>query len=803
MQLFRNSLPCYKMRTEILQKMTDNQVLVISGETGCGKTTQVPQYILEAAGLAGEASKVSLVCTQPRRVAAITVAGRVGTEMEDRDNSVVGYQVRLDRKVPRSQGSILYCTTGVLLQKLKSDSQLRQFTHIVIDEIHERDVMADLLLVLIRNILPLRPELKLILMSATLNASKFSSYMGNCETLHIPGFMFPVKKYYLEDVLELTQWESVEWEGEEVKPENRISEEEVEKLVEKKRLAPKTVENLLRFDAETLNLELVASLVKFIHEEKPPGAILVFLPGWEEISFLHDILSCDLTEVFVLPLHSSMPHHEQKKIFEVPHGGRRKIVIATNIAESSVTINDIVYVVDSGKAKMKSFDSENNVARLQVEWISQANAKQRMGRAGRLRKGEVFKLYTQHKEDRLSEFMVPEITRCRLENIILRLKVLEQDVKQVFSQLMDCPSARSVELAEEILLDIGAVTESLQLTGLGWTLGQLPIDPQLGKMLVLGCVFSCLDPVLSVVSCLEYKSPFIVTSKTRDQMAAMDMLASNTLSDHLTIANILSVFDGFDAKAGQARTNAVQEFCYQNFLSQGVLRTIQRNKVQFCSELYKLGLVSSSDPMARECNQNSGCEGLVRALVSLGLLPNILNIAEEEDGTVRLHSMNSKDLAFHPKSCNRDLIKKLSNKSFLSSMPRWFTYYEKIDTSNMFISDSTAVSHFVLLLLASNLTFETHPDPSSDASIDPNTKSQLGVLFPNDQIKISCAMIGSGKSKMRLLLCDEETRRQISAVRSVLTRTIQQKCTKGRKWELESGEGKILGALAWCIVNDK
>ena len=597
MQSFRKSLPCHKMRAEILNNIHHNQVLVISGETGCGKTTQVPQYILEEAALRGEASKVSLVCTQPRRVAAITVAGRVAAEMEDTEQKMVGYQVRLDRKVPREQGSILYCTTGVLLQKLKSDTMLKQFTHIIIDEIHERDVTADLLLVLVRKILPLRPQLKLILMSATLNASKFSSYMSSCPTLHVPGFMFPVEKHYLEDILELTGWEPVE--DDDVKQENKTPEEVVGKLVERKKLSSKTAASLLNFDTESINLDLLVSLVRFIHEERPRGAVLVFLPGWEDINSLIEMLYCALTDVLLLPLHSSMSYHDQKKIFEKPPDSVRKIVIATNIAESSVTINDIVYVVDCGKAKMKSFDSERNVASLQVEWISQANAKQRMGRAGRLRRGEVFKLYTEYKEDRLTDFMVPEILRCRLEDIILRLKILDQNVPEVFSQLMDSPNARSVELAEETLLDIGAVTRSLQLTGLGWILGQLPIDPQLGKMMVLGAVFSCLDPILSVVSCLEYKSPFTVTSKTREQMAALDMLSSNTLSDHLCIANILEVWEGFNARAGQTRTREAQDFCYQNFLSQGVLLTIEKNKKLFCAELSKLKLVSSSNPKVR------------------------------------------------------------------------------------------------------------------------------------------------------------------------------------------------------------
>ena len=410
--------------------------------------------------------------------------------------------------------------------------------------------------------MPKRPDLKVILMSATLNASKFSAYMYNCPVLHVPGFMFPVEQFYLEDALELTKYRHV---CSDVDTNNNespiaITEEEVAILAATKNLSEETCSNLLHPLSENLSfhLDLVADLIKHLDSSRPPGAVLVFVPGWEEITVLSNMLLGRDT-ILVLPLHGSMSAQDQKKIFLPAQRGLRKVVIATNIAESSVTINDIVYVVDCGKAKMKSFDVESNSSELKVDWISKANAKQRMGRAGRIRKGQVFKMYTQSRELKLGDFMVPEIVRCRLENVILKLKVLGyKNVDDFFIQLMDIPNEASVTLAKQTLYDIGAISEDGELTGLGWTLGQLPSDPQLGKMMILGAGFSCLDPILSVVTALEHKSPFVVTSKARELAAAVDRLARETGSDHLAQANVMAAWDGLNSRGGQARTSGIQ-----------------------------------------------------------------------------------------------------------------------------------------------------------------------------------------------------------------------------------------------------
>ena len=265
---FKKSLPCHRERENILQCIRDNQVVVISGETGCGKTTQVPQYILEHAAARDDVSGVNIVCTQPRRVAAISVAQRVATETGTRLGDMVGYSVRHDSLPPSWAASVLFCTTGVLVKRLESDTQLLSFSHIIIDEIHERDVMADILLVLIKQILPKRPNLKVILMSATLDASKFSTYMNNCASLHVPGFMFPVHENFLEDVLEMTNYKfdsHISVNDTNNNQKLAMTENEVDQLSTTKELSDNTKSGLVHPHSETLNLDLVVETVTWIH----------------------------------------------------------------------------------------------------------------------------------------------------------------------------------------------------------------------------------------------------------------------------------------------------------------------------------------------------------------------------------------------------------------------------------------------------------------------------------------------------------------------------------------------------------
>ena len=313
-----------------------------------------------------------------------------------------------------------------------------------------------------------------------------------------------------------------------------------------------------------------------------------------------------------------MSPQDQKLIFApVPHG-HRKIVIATNIAESSVTIQDVVYVVDCGRAKLKMFDCAQNADSLQVDWVSRANVVQRAGRAGRVRPGQVFKLYSKAREEMLAAHLPAEMLRCRLDSVVLRVLVLgHTDLALFLSSLPDPPPAAAVSLARRSLVQLGAVTESgtrLELTGLGATLGRLPLEPQLGRLLLLGTVLSCLDPVLSVVTSLDTKPAFTVTSRPGELARAVDSLAAETCSDHLAIANAVACWDGLSGGGGRAGRAAAAQFRQDHCLSSRVLAGMDRAKQQLVGELFKLGLTSNADPRNQQSNSNSACEVCLLAL---------------------------------------------------------------------------------------------------------------------------------------------------------------------------------------------
>ncbi|KAJ7375602.1 ATP-dependent RNA helicase dhx29, partial [Desmophyllum pertusum] len=372
MQEFRKKLPAYEQKEELLQLINSEQVLVISGETGCGKTTQVAQFILDDAIARGCGSTCRVMCTQPRRISAISVAERVAAERDEKcgENGSVGFQIRLESKLPRKQGSILYCTTGVLLRWLVSDPLLLGTSHIILDEIHERDILSDFLIIILKDLLPKRPDLKLILMSATLNSEMFSAYFGNCKMSHIPGFTFPVQELYLEEIIEKTGYEVKEkavgfgrkqprW-----KQHKRTKSSAKDRRLEKSnawltesqwddnemewqqylhsirgRFSPKTITTLQNMDLEKIDFQLLVRVITHISLRMEEGAILVFLPGWDDISKLHDNLKkqtlFSLTDKFcIIPLHSMMPSAKQHEVFDRPPKGVRKIVIATNIAET-------------------------------------------------------------------------------------------------------------------------------------------------------------------------------------------------------------------------------------------------------------------------------------------------------------------------------------------------------------------------------------------------------------------------------------------------------------------------------------
>ncbi|KAJ4436719.1 hypothetical protein ANN_16851 [Periplaneta americana] len=467
----RRQLPAWSRMEIILNAVKKHQVVVVSGETGCGKSTQVPQFLLDDWLLnwsSAEKSHLEIICTQPRRLSAIGVAERVAEERVERIGNTIGYQIRLESKMSSST-RLLFCTTGILLRRLESEPQLNSVSHIIVDEVHERSEESDFLLLILRDLLPFRPDLKVILMSATLNAALFSSYFEQVPTIEIPGRTFPVEQLFLEDILEKTNFaleensmysrkmkksgnsgpgdiSSLECELEmaDIKgsltiisnPATRDEHLTITQLYHRYKDYNKlTCKNLYLMDPEKINYDLIETVLTWIvageHNFPRKGAILVFLPGMAEISSLHDqlmdhpVLTPRSGKFVLVPLHSTLTSEEQAAVFKKPKPGVRKIVLSTNIAETSVTIDDCVYVVDCGKMKEKRFDSNKNMESLELVWVSQANALQRKGRAGRVMPGVCIHLFTKHRYDyHFLKQPIPELHRVPLEQLLLRIKTL-------------------------------------------------------------------------------------------------------------------------------------------------------------------------------------------------------------------------------------------------------------------------------------------------------------------------------------------------------------------------------------------
>ncbi|CAI0400616.1 unnamed protein product [Linum tenue] len=459
---FRKSLPAYKEKDALLKSLAQNQVIVVSGETGCGKTTQLPQYILESEIEAARGAVCNIICTQPRRISAMSVAERVAAERGEKLGESVGYKVRLEGMKGKDT-RLLFCTTGVLLRRLLLDRDLRGVTHVIVDEIHERGMNEDFLLIVLKDLLPRRPDLRLVLMSATLNAELFSSYFGGAPTLHIPGFTYPVRAQFLENILETTGYRltlnnQIDDYGQEKtwkmqkqtqgfrKRKSQIASDTVEST-DFRGYSHRTQESLSNWNPDSIGFNLIEHVLCHIVKNERPGAVLVFMTGWDDINSLKDQLQAhpvlgDPSKVLLLACHGSMASSEQRLIFDKPEDGLRKIVLATNMAETSITINDVVFVVDCGKAKETSYDALNNTPCLLPTWISKASARQRRGRAGRVQPGECYHLYPKCVYDAFSDYQLPELLRTPLQSLCLQIKSLQLgSISEFLSQALQAPEA--------------------------------------------------------------------------------------------------------------------------------------------------------------------------------------------------------------------------------------------------------------------------------------------------------------------------------------------------------------------------
>ncbi|PAN45021.1 hypothetical protein PAHAL_9G088000 [Panicum hallii] len=705
----RKSLPAYKEKERLLAAIARNQVIVISGETGCGKTTQLPQFVLESEIESGRGAFCNIICTQPRRISAMAVAERVSTERGEGLGESVGYKVRLEG-IKGKDTHLLFCTSGILLRRLLSDRNLNGVTHVFVDEIHERGMNEDFLLIVLKDLLSRRRDLRLILMSATLNAELFSSYFGGAPTIHIPGFTHPVRAHFLEDILErsgyrLTSSNQLDDYGQDKvwktqrqllprKRKNQITTlvEDALKNSSFETYGSRTRDSLANWNPDCIGFNLIEAVLCHICRKERPGAVLVFMTGWDDISCLKDQLKAhpllgDPNRVLLLACHGSMATAEQRLIFEKPPPNVRKVVLATNMAEASITINDIVFVVDCGKAKETTYDALNNTPCLLPSWISKASARQRRGRAGRVQPGECYHLYPRCVYDAFADYQLPELLRTPLNSLCLQIKSLQvASIGEFLSAALQPPEPLAVQNAVEFLKMIGALDGNENLTDLGRYLSILPVDPKLGKMLIMGAVFRCIDPVLTVVAGLSVRDPFLLPQDKKDLAGtAKSRFSAKDYSDHMALVR---AYEGWkDAE----REGSAYEYCWRNFLSAQTLQAIHSLRKQFSYILKDSGLI---DTDANTNNSLSHNQSLVRGIICSGLFPGIASVVHRES-SMSFKTMDDGQVLLYANSVNA---------KYQTIPYPWLVFGEKVKVNAVFIRDSTGVSDSVLILFGGAVT---------------------------------------------------------------------------------------------------
>ncbi|KAJ3393662.1 ATPdependent RNA helicase [Entophlyctis sp. JEL0112] len=724
----RESLPAFKQKDTILHTLQNNQVVIISGETGCGKSTQVPQFILDQAISENRGAWCKILIAQPRRISAIGLADRVAAERAEQCGKTVGYHIRLESRMsPKTR--LLFCTTGIMLRRLEEgphgetvEGGIDDVSHVIVDEVHERSVDSDLLLKMLKDLIRVRQNLKVILMSATLNAELFAEYFDNAPVVHIPGRTFAVNALFLEDVLAKVKYtppsdlcrrhrpgstsknqssqsgdqtDFQKKKAEEKKQQNqRTLDDAVDEDLDYEALLkryPKLTESgakaLAVVDTNKIQYPLIEILVSEIVENllggkrlaipgmsspeksqkkknksKPQKSaitsenvgpssleasnrgILIFLPGMAEIVTLHELLQSNASiraatqnGKLCMALHGVLSSEEQKRVFNKPPENAVKIIIATNVAETSITIDDIVFVIDSGKMKQTQYDPTKGMASLD---------------------------------------------EC---------------------EMIEPPSDSSIKSAISSLEMMGALTEEEDLTSLGFHLARLPVDAKIGKFILYGSIFGCLDSALTIAAAMSGKSPFVAPFDKRGLADAKKKGFSTGFSDHLTL---LVAYDAW-ISARQSGHSQESAFLYDNFLSRTTLNTIASLKRQFAEELSDTGFIKVklrardlerqggrfSDGVAEAIGESRRPDDheLVKAILVAALYPNVIKIDNAQQnargGAMRFCVEGDEFVAIHPASVNVKIDR------FPSS---FLVYHEKVKTTKVYIRDCSSVSPLAL-----------------------------------------------------------------------------------------------------------
>ncbi|XP_036937817.1 ATP-dependent RNA helicase DHX8-like [Acanthopagrus latus] len=616
----RESLPIFKLKDELVQAVHDNQILIVVGETGSGKTTQITQYLAEA----GYTSRGKIGCTQPRRVAAMSVAKRVSEEYGCRLGQEVGYTIRFE-DCTSTETVIKYMTHGMLQRECLIDSDMSQYALIMLDEAHERTIHTDVLFGLLKKTIQKRKDLKLIVSSATLDAVKFSQYFFEAPIFTIPGRTFPVEILYTKE-------------------------------------------------PETDYLDASLITVMQIHLTEPPGDILVFLTGQEEIDTACELLyermkslGPDVPELIILPVYSALPSEMQTRIFDPAPPGSRKVIIATNIAETSLTIDGIYYVVDPGFVKQIVYNSKTGIDQLVVTPISQAQAKQRSGRAGRTGPGKCYRLYTERAyRDEMLTTNVPEIQRTNLASTVLSLKAMGINDLLAFD-FMDAPPMETLITAMEQLYTLGALDDEGLLTRLGRRMAEFPLEPMLCKMLIMSVHLGCSEEMLTIVSMLSVQNIFY---RPKDKQALADQKKTKFFQlegDHLTL---LAVYNSWK------NNKFSNPWCFENFIQARSLKRAQDIRKQMLSimDRHKLDVVSCGKATVRV--QKAICSGFFR------------NAARKHPHDGYRTLIDQQVVYLHPSS------------TLFNRQPEWLVYHELVLTTKEYMREVTTIDPRWLVELA-------------------------------------------------------------------------------------------------------
>ncbi|EDW09996.1 putative pre-mRNA-splicing factor ATP-dependent RNA helicase PRP1 isoform X1 [Drosophila mojavensis] len=627
----RITLPVFEYQADFMRLLSQHQCIVLVGETGSGKTTQIPQWCVDFAVSKG---RKGVACTQPRRVAAMSVAQRVSEEMDVNLGDEVGYSIRFE-DCSSAKTLLKYMTDGMLLREAMSDPMLDQYQVILLDEAHERTLATDILMGVLKEVIRQRNDLKLVVMSATLDAGKFQQYFDNAPLMNVPGRTHPVEIFYTPE------------------PERDYLEAAIRTVIQ-------------------------------IHIcEEIEGDILMFLTGQEEIEEACkrikreiDNLGSEIGELKCIPLYSTLPPNQQQRIFEPPPPPNasgaigRKVVVSTNIAETSLTIDGVVFVIDPGFAKQKVYNPRIRVESLLVSPISKASAQQRAGRAGRTRPGKCFRLYTEKAfKNEMQDNTYPEILRSNLGTVVLQLKKLGID-DLVHFDFMDPPAPETLMRALELLNYLAALDDDGNLTDLGAVMSEFPLDPQLAKMLIASCQHNCSNEILSITAMLSVPQCFVRPNEAKKVADEAKMRFAHIDGDHLTLLNVYHAFK---------QSSEDPNWCYENFINYRSLKSADNVRQQLARIMDRFNLKRTSTEFASKDYYVNIRKALVQGF--------FMQVAHLERTGHYLTIKDNQNVQLHPSTC-------------LDHKPDWVIYNEFVLTTKNYIRTVTDVKPEWLLSLA-------------------------------------------------------------------------------------------------------